>query len=452
MKAGASSKLRVLLVPDLTPWVTGTISRRIAHHNRWIEPTICSMLVLRELIARHGRFPGEVDLVHLQVPHFCPDLIEHFQGKIPCVTTIHHVETEKCTESIPYCDAVTTVSRQWSRHLEDMGVPGSKHVFMPNGVDTDEFRPPRSGERRKVRERLGLPGDALVIGLAAKRSSDSSGRKGIDTLEKAIAEVARRLPGVAFAIIGPGWGELVERQRAAGIRCAHFAYVPDLAGVARFQRALDVYWVTSRIEGGPVPLLEAMASGVCCVSTPVGMARDVVVDGENGLMAPFDDVEAFVRQTGRLASDPDLRRRIGESARRTMVDGYQWWQVSQAAHDLYRTAVERFAERPGPPRAPVMPPPDPSPRRDAPGPVPMAAFSREIRSWVASREALHFGSVLEHMGERRAARRANLQSIAARPFDHETVREALRRLPMAGSRRAIAAAVRGVLSRRGGNP
>jgi len=250
-------------------------------------------------------------------------------------------------------------------------------------------------------------------------------------------------------ILGPGWGELVDRQRAAGIRCVHVPFVPDLSGIAEIQRALDVYWVTSRIEGGPVPLLEAMASGVCCVSTPVGMARDVVVDGENGLMAPFDDVGAFVRQTGRLASDPDLRRRIGESARRTMVDGYQWWQVSRSAHDLYRTAIERFGERPGSPRAPVMPPPDPSPRRDAPGPVPMAAFPPGIRSWVASREALLFGSVLESMGERRAAHRAHLRSIAARPFDHATVREALRRLPLAGSRRAIAAAVRNVLSRRG---
>jgi hypothetical protein len=53
------------------------------------------------------------------------------------------------------------------------------------------------------------------------------------------------------------------------------------------------------------------------------------------------------------------------------------------------------------------------------------------------------------MGESRAAYRAQLRSIAARPFDPSTVREALRRLPMAGSRRAIAAAVRNVLSRRG---
>ena len=216
-----------------------------------------------------------------------------------------------------------------------------------------------------------------MVGFAAKRTSDSSGRKGLDTLEKAIAEATRRLPGVAFVIIGPGWGELVERQRAAGIRCVHIPFVRDLAGVAAVQRALDVYWVTSRIEGGPVPLLEAMASGVCCVSTPVGMVRDVVRDGENGLMAPFDDVEAFVRQTGRLASDPDLRRRIGESARRTMVDGYQWWQVCRSAHDLYRTAIERFGERPGSPRAPVHAPAGPVAPTRRPGAVPDGRVAAE---------------------------------------------------------------------------
>jgi glycosyltransferase involved in cell wall biosynthesis len=445
--SGSSTKLRVLLVPDHIEWVTGTICRRIAHHNRWIEPTICSRHVLRQLIAGGGGIPGEVDLVHFQVPNESMDLIGHFEGKIPCVSTIHHVETDQCIASVTHCDAVSTASSQWLDFLDRAGVAPSKRVFMPYGVDTDQFRPAPPGERRKIRARLGLPEDALVIGFAAKKTSDSSGRKGIDTLERALVEATRRLPGVACVIIGPGWSGLVERQKAAGIRCVHIPFVRDLGGVAKIQRALDVYWITSRIEGGPVPLLEAMASGVCCVTTPVGMVPDVVRDGENGLMAPFDDVEAFVRQTGRLASDAGLRRRMGEAARRSMLDGYQWWQVTQQAHELYRKALERFRERPGASSGPTMPPPDPSPRRTAPGRIPRAALSPEVRSWVVAHEHLHFASILETMGERRAARGARLRSIAARPFDHKLVRNTLRSLPFAGTRGAIAAAVRLVLGR-----
>jgi glycosyltransferase involved in cell wall biosynthesis len=445
--SGSSPRLRVLLVPDHIEWVTGTICRRIAHHNRWIEPTICSELVLRSLIERHGRFPGEVDLVHFQVPNWSLDLIGHFEGKTPCVSTIHHVETDLCSASVPHCDAVTTASTQWLDFLDDSGVAPSRRVFMPYGVDTDQFRPAPEGERRRTRARLGLSEDALVIGFAAKRTSDTSGRKGLDTLEKAIAETSRRVPGVAFVIIGPGWGELVDRQREAGIRCVHIPFVRDLDGVAAVQRALDVYWITSRIEGGPIPLLEAMASGVCCVATPVGMVRDVVRDGENGLMAPLDDVGAFVGHTARLASDRALRREMGGAARRTIVDGYQWWQVCRRAHDLYGTAIERFRERPGITRAPSMPPPDPSPRRDAPSKIPREAFRPEVRSWVTAHEHLWFASLLENMGERRAAQVHRLRSIAARPADLEVVRLALQGLPFAGPRRSMAAAVRLALRR-----
>jgi hypothetical protein len=177
------------------------------------------------------------------------------------------------------------------------------------------------------------------------------------------------------------------------------------------------------------------------------MVQDVVRDGENGLMAPFDDVEAFVGHTRRLSSDRDLRRKMGEAARQTILDGYQWWQVSQHAHELYRTAIERFRERPGITSAPSMPPPDPSPRRDAPSRVPREAFDPEVRSWVSAREHLSFASALENMGERRSAQWERLRAIAARPSDLEVVRNALRGLPLAGARRSMASAVRLALGR-----
>jgi hypothetical protein len=164
-------------------------------------------------------------------------------------------------------------------------------------------------------------------------------------------------------------------------------------------------------------------------------------------MAPFDDVEAFVCHTERLSRDPGSRRAMGRAARRTIVDGYQWWQVTQHAHELYTTAIGRFRERPGIARAPSMPAPDPSPRRDAPSGIPREAFAPEVRSWVTAHEHLAFASVLANMGERRSAQVERLRSIAARPSDFEVVGNALRGLPLAGVRRSMASAVRVALGR-----
>jgi hypothetical protein len=129
------------------------------------------------------------------------------------------------------------------------------------------------------------------------------------------------------------------------------------------------------------------------------------------------------------------------------VDGYQWSRVSQRAHELYRTAIERFRERPGITEAPSMPPPDPSPRRDAPSRIPREAFDPDVRSWVTAHEHLAFATALEGMGERRSAHRERLRAIAARPSDLDIVRNALRGLPFAGTRRSLASAVRLVIGR-----
>jgi hypothetical protein len=100
--SGPSPRLRVLHIPDFVPWVTGTIARRIAHHNPWMESTICSVHLLREMAWR-GIIPGAIDLVHFQLAENGFEFIDHFEGKVPCVATIHHVE--KIAASAPSRDS-----------------------------------------------------------------------------------------------------------------------------------------------------------------------------------------------------------------------------------------------------------------------------------------------------------------------------------------------------------
>jgi glycosyltransferase involved in cell wall biosynthesis len=422
--AGSQPKFRVLHVPDMYSWVTWTIAEEYSRHNPWIEPTICSLIPLRDLLAAHGRYPGEVDLVHFHVSNNAPILIDHFEAKVPCVATIHHVESEQCYAIEPRCDAVTTASGQWYRHLLGLGVPAEKLVQVSYGVDTEKFRPAWPGEKARLRHRLGLPADAIVVGFSAKRTSDSSGRKGIDTLVKVMAETSRRIPQVALLMIGPGWGDIVAWLAGRGMRCLHIPFVyhwDDLLG--QLYRSLDIYWITSRIEGGPVPLLEAMSSGICCITTPVGKALDVVRDGESGMIVPFDDVTAFVEQTARLARDPDLRRRVGHNARRTMVEGNTWGAASRSLWQLYKTAVDRFRSRPGVREGPTISGPPSTDGRPVRLARPaLASLSDPTRSWVTAREHLGLMLQLRAMGEFRAMRREAFHAIAARPFDSEIIR------------------------------
>jgi hypothetical protein len=110
-------------------------------------------------------------------------------------------------------------------------------------------------------------------------------------------------------------------------------------------QALDAYWVTSRIEGTPVPLLEAMSCGVCCLSTKVGVAPEIIIDGENGHLVDIGDAARFAALTAGLIEHPEQRNRMGRNARDIIVNQYDWSNTAASAAILYQKAIERFEQQ-----------------------------------------------------------------------------------------------------------
>ncbi|MEO1368151.1 MAG: glycosyltransferase, partial [Acidobacteriota bacterium] len=95
--------------------------------------------------------------------------------------------------------------------------------------------------------------------------------------------------------------------------------------VPAFLRSLDAFvlptWARWRMEGCPVSLLEAMATGLPAVATDIPGSRDLVEDGEGGLLVPPEDADALAGALGRL-EDPALRSRLATSARRRVEAHY----------------------------------------------------------------------------------------------------------------------------------
>jgi hypothetical protein len=262
----------------------------------------------------------------------------------------------------------------------------------------------------------------MVIGFSAKRSSDSYNRKGTDVLVQGITALRRVLPQAACLIIGPGWSDIAARVVEQGGVCIHMPFILEREDLADVYRCLDVYWVTARIEGGPVPLIEAMSSGVCCVTTPVGIARELVRDGENAFLAPIDHVDTFIERTALLAADTALRERMAQAARAAVLDGYRWDQTAQSAWNLYATAIRRFRARLPHAVAPRLP------ERGA-FPIParldeLGAIPPRLRSWVRAMEHLAFMRDLHAMGASAAASRVATRAICSRPWDRQIWREA----------------------------
>ncbi len=260
--------------------------------------------------------------------------------------TIYHGKHEDGPEMAHHVDfflanhhrveRVVTASTMMEDRLLDWGVPREKLVRVPLGVDTGIFRPPSEDERAAARRRFGIPDGALCIGSFQKdgvgwgEGFEPKLVKGPDVFVEAAGRLAREFP-VFVLLTGPARGYVKRGLERQGVPFHHF-YAPDNHAVATCYHALDLYLMTSREEGGPLALLESMASGVPLVSTRTGMAEDVIENGRNGALTEVDDIGGLVERAGGLLADSsqaDAFRRHGLA----VAESHRWDRVAARLYD-----------------------------------------------------------------------------------------------------------------------
>jgi glycosyltransferase involved in cell wall biosynthesis len=190
-----------------------------------------------------------------------------------------------------------TNSRMRELLLETGISPEKVHTILI-GVDSGVFVVPTEDQRLRIRDRLGIPRSAVVVGSFQK---DGNGWaegfepkliKGPDVLLAAVTRLKAVVPEVFVLLSGPARGYVRRGLDAAGIPYKHTT-VARQREVAELFHALDVYIVASRQEGGPKAILESMASGVPVITTRVGQAEELVRHGENGWLVDVEDVDAL---------------------------------------------------------------------------------------------------------------------------------------------------------------
>jgi glycosyltransferase involved in cell wall biosynthesis len=209
--------------------------------------------------------------------------------------------------------------------------PASGHLHtIPNGVDVHRYG---GGDRDAVRRELTVPDDAAVVICVAKMLEQKGHRMLIDAL--AAPEVADLPLHVLLVGEGPLRNEIEERARRAGVgdRLRFLGNRPD---VPRLLAAADIFVLPSRWEGLPMALLEAMAAGLPSVATAVSGTRQVVTDGENGLLVPPEHPGAIAEAVSRLARNPELRAALGAAARQRVVAAFSVERQAMRHVELYR--------------------------------------------------------------------------------------------------------------------
>lgn len=233
----------------------------------------------------------------------------------------------------PFIDRYVAVSRDLQQWLRDfIGVPAHKALFIPNGVDTDRFRPV-TGDAI-VPAGMEMLGDGnFVIGTVG-RVQDIKNHDGlIDAFlllrESLPPEHAARL---RLAIVGDGPLMQKIRQRVADAGLDKFVWLPGARhDISDIMRRFSVFVLPSFAEGTPVTILEAMATGLPVVASCVGGIPDVVEEGVHGLLVPPGDTAALVKALRIYLEQPSLLQSHGRTGRasiegkasvKSMVAGY----------------------------------------------------------------------------------------------------------------------------------
>jgi glycosyltransferase involved in cell wall biosynthesis len=246
--------------------------------------------------------------------------------------------------------AVVAVSSAVAGHLiREERTPEHRVVTIRNGIDLARFDV-RRGETRGPGEALrlawGISPDLFLVGTLSRLTS----QKGLDLFLEVAARLLAEEDRVRFAVVGQGEARADLEARARSLGIAERVVFPGHQHAPSAFAAFDLFLTTSRYEGLPLTLLEAMASGLPVVAPRIGAFPEVVEDGVTGLLpAPPEwlptvvdlDPTPFVQATLRLLRNPTLRARLGEAGRKRVGETFGLDAMVARYEALYERILNR---------------------------------------------------------------------------------------------------------------
>jgi glycosyltransferase involved in cell wall biosynthesis len=231
---------------------------------------------------------------------------------------------------------IIAVSDDEAAHARQLRIDPRKVCVINNGVEHIQLSP-----RDAVRSRIGLLADEFVIGFVGRFTPQKNPELLLDALDLLVHQV----PRAKLLMVGSGPLESAVRRRIETLRIADHVVLIGEAVATTFLPALDVFCLSSRYEGLPYVLLEALAAGLPIVSTQVGGAADCVESHRNGLIVHPPSSAALAQALAQLASQPELRQRFAAHSA-AMAERFSLDRMVDQTVAVYGQVLAQAAWRP----------------------------------------------------------------------------------------------------------
>ncbi len=243
-------------------------------------------------------------------------------------------------ENIDTIHKIHTSSNITKTQLISAKIPEEKIEVIPLGIDLTKFYPIKEQDKKLLKKTLKIPSNRYIIG-SFQKDGEGWGEglipkmiKGPDVFVKVVRELANNIP-IHVLLTGPARGFVIKKLQEYKIPFSH-VYLKDYLKITHYYQILDLYLITSRIEGGPKALLEAMACGIPVVSTEVGMSPAVISQGENGFLSEVGNIEQLITNAKTLLLNKKLRNTVVINALST-IKNYSWEKATNSYYNrLYK--------------------------------------------------------------------------------------------------------------------
>ncbi len=254
------------------------------------------------------------------------------------IQTVFHIDKnhgpliDKLKNNLDRIKYIHTACQSTKDKLVAAGIAAEKIKLIPLGVDRKIFQPVEQEQKKIIRQKLGLPEDKIIIGSFQK---DGNGWgegwepkliKGPDIFCDAVIDLAKKFP-LHVLLTGPARGYVKKRLTEAGVSYTH-KYLKNYNDLVPYWQALDLYLITSRIEGGPKAILEAWATGVPLVSTKVGMVPDLATNRENAILTEIEDTQAIISGAEQILENKESKEKLIFNGLNE-VQKYSWEKIAE---------------------------------------------------------------------------------------------------------------------------
>lgn len=241
----------------------------------------------------------------------------------PCISYVHSFEWELASQAIgraqPFIRwCVKFMARRLYNKCTLLIVPSKQigDVLSMNGITTQQkvvrlgiptiFKP---GNKEAAKKKIGIATNAPVIGYCGRIARE----KNLTTLYKAFNKLSAY--DAKLLIVGEGL-DVPEQDNIVS--------VGKQANVVPYLQAMDIFVLPSLTETSSLATMEAMATGLPVIVTPVGNIPEYVIDGKNGLLFSRRNTKELAEKLRLLLNNTELREKLGKEARKTILKDYHW--------------------------------------------------------------------------------------------------------------------------------